>query len=224
MSETVKETLNRSDLNTLADQLRALAFGDVVASLPTTLRQSATAADLFLDSATQLAVSAQDASVPAAAVLYASARAGAGTPGVLTLVAYGAVPVAGEIGVAPNGRIVTATADAWTDLDVVFVPEKGAVVEVTANVTANTLTLPTNVTTAGACTLMECTVLTGGAVGPKFVELPGTAPAAGSAALNGAKTTVVFNAGDAVTKATVKLLVSSSVDVAALLASTSDFV
>jgi hypothetical protein len=224
MSETIKQSLNRADLNTLADQLRTLAFGDIVASLPTTLRQSAAAVGSFVDPATNFVVSAQDADTPACAVLYASARAGAGTPGVLTIVAYGSVPAAGEICVAPNGQLVTATADAWTDLDVVFVPEKGTIVEVTANVSANTLTLPTNVTTVGACTLMECTVLTGGSVGAKFVELPGTAPAAGSAALNAAKTTVAFNAGDAVTSATVKLLVSSSVDVAALLASTSSFV
>jgi len=223
MSETVKETLNRSDLNTLADQLRALAFGDVVASLPTTLRVSATAANTG-NLAAVLVVSDQDANVPAAAVLYASARAGAGTPGVLTLVAYGVTPAAGEIAVAPNGRVVTAAADAWTDLDVVYAPEKGDIVEVTANVTANTLTLPTNVTSVGACTLLSATALTGTVVGSKIVDLPGAAAAAGEAALNAAKTTVVFNGGDAVTSATVRLLVTSSVDVSALLASTSNFV
>lgn len=223
MSETVKETLNRSDLNTLADQLRALAFGDVIASLPTTLRVSATAASTG-NFGTVRVVSDQNADVPAAAVLYASARAGAGTPGVLTPVAYGAIPAAGQVAVAPNGRVVTAAADAWTDLDVVYVPEKGTIVEVTANVAANTLTLPTNVTSVGACTLLSATALTGGSVGAKIVDLPGAAAAAGEAALNAAKTTVVFAGADAVTSATVRLLVTSSVDVSALLASTSNFV
>lgn len=223
MSETVKETLNRSDLNTLADQLRALAFGDVIASLPTTLRVSATAASTG-NFGTVRVVSDQNADVPAAAVLYASARAGAGTPGVLTPVAYGAIPAAGQVAVAPNGRVVTAAADAWTDLDVVYVPEKGTIVEVTANVAANTLTLPTNVTSVGACTLLSATALTGGSVGAKIVDLPGAAAAAGEAALNAAKTTVIFAGADAVTSATVRLLVTASVDVSALLASTSNFV
>lgn len=223
MSETVKETLNRSDLNTLADQLRALAFGDVIASLPTTLRVSTTAASTG-NFGTVRVVSDQNADVPAAAVLYASARAGLGTPGVLTPVAYGAIPAAGQVAVAPNGRVVTAAADAWTDLDVVYVPEKGTIVEVTANVAANTLTLPTNVTSVGACTLLSATALTGGSVGAKIVDLPGAAAAAGEAALNAAKTTVVFAGADAVTSATVRLLVTASVDVSALLASTSNFV
>lgn len=223
MSETVKETLNRSDINSLADQLRALAFGDVIASLPTTLRVSATAANTG-NFATVRVVSDQNANVPAASVVYASARAGAGTPGVLTPVAYGAIPAAGQIAVAPNGRVVTAVADAWTDLDVVYLPEKGDIVEVTANVAANTLTLPTNVTSVGACTLLSATALTGTSVGAKIVDLPGAAAAAGEAALNAAKTTVIFAGADAVTSATVRLLVTSAVDVTTLLASTSNFV
>jgi hypothetical protein len=223
MSETIKQSLNRADLNTLADQLRTLAFGDIVASLPTTLRTSATATSTG-NLAGARVVSEQDADTPAAAVLYASARAGAGTPGVLSVVAYGTLPVAGQIAVAPNGRVVTAAADAWTDLDVVFVPEKGDIVEVTGTVTANVLTLPTNVTSVGACTLLSATAVTGGSVGAKIVDLPGAAAAAGEAALNAAKTTVVFAGADAVTSATVRLLVSSTVDVAALLASTSNFV
>lgn len=108
----VKSSLNRADLNVLADEFRSLALGNMVAALPTTLRSSGTASDV---GTADYVLSKQSADIPAAAVLWAYAKAGSGTPGQLSVVAYGASPGAGEIGIAPNGKIVTAAADAWTN-------------------------------------------------------------------------------------------------------------
>lgn len=214
MSETNQQALNRSDLNTLADLLRKLGFGDILAALPTFLRKSATAAVTY--SGPSPKASAQNS--PALAVTAAYARAGAGAVGPLTVV-NAVPPAAGQISIAPNGDIITAAADAWTSLDVAYQPDKGDVLEITTDVVANVLTLPQNALNAGPVRLLEAEALVGGATGKKFCEAIGAAPGAGEAALNAALTTVSFNAGDAVTSARVKLLVCSAKDVSALLAS-----
>lgn len=223
MADSLKTSINKADPNVLADELRSLKFGDVLASIPTTLRTSTTAASTG-NLATVRAVSSQSSNIPAASVVWAYAKAGTAAPAQLTPVAYGTTPAAGQIAVAPNGKIVTLAADAWTNLDVVYLPEKGDQFSVTLPVSANTLTLPTNMTTPGASTLLAVTVLAGGSVGDKIVLVPGSAPAAGQAALNAAKTTVVFAAADAVTSATVTVLCSSSVSVSAALDADSTFI
>ncbi len=84
-------------------------------------------------------------------------------------------------------------------------------------VVANILTLPAQATTPGAVILLEAEATVGGVIGKKIVNIPGTIPAAGNAALSSALTTVTFGAADAVTTARVKIGVGSSVDVQALL-------
>jgi len=217
----VKSSLNRADLNVLADEFRSLALGNIVASLPTTLRTCSAAADV---GTAGYVLSKQSSDIPAAAVLWAYAKAGSGTPGQLSVVAYGTAPSAGEIGIAPNGKIVTASADAWTNVDVCYVPEKGDQFTVTLPVASNTLTLPTNITTPGASTLLSVVVNTGSSVGPKIVEVAGASPGSGEACFNAAKTQVKFNSGDAVTNATVTVLCSAAIDVSAALSAPSTFI
>jgi hypothetical protein len=214
MSETNKQAFNRSDLNTLADLLRKFAFGDVMRALPTTIRKSATA--VVASAGADPVVSAQGQDAPAAMILGGYARSGAGAAGPLAVVAF--PPAApNDVAIAPNGSIVTLLADAWTSVDVSYIPVKGDIVEVTGNVAANVLTLPANVTSAGAVMLLEAEALAAGSTGLKFVDVIGAAPAAGEAALNLALTQVAFAGADAVTKARVKVLVCSAVDVNALL-------
>jgi hypothetical protein len=151
-------------------------------------------------------------------------RAGAGTPGPLAVVA--GVPAVNQVSIAPNGKVITAAADAWTDLDVSFIPEKGNVVEFDYVVVPGTgiLTLPANITSLGAVTLLSVTATVGTLTGAKAILVPGAAPAAGQARFNTAKTQVLFAVADAVSMAHVKVLVASSPDVYAVLESTSNYI
>lgn len=215
MSETIRQGANRADLNTLADLLRKLGFGDILANLTTTLRKSATAAVAY--SGASPAVSSQV--VPAASIQKAFARSGGGGTGVALAIVATVPPAAGQISIAPNGSIITAAADAWTSVDVAYTPEKGDIVEFTGDVAANVLLLPQNILNAGVVRLLEAEALVGTSTGKKFVDAIGAAAAAGEAALNAAMTQVNFAVADAVTRARVKVLVCSEKDVSALLAS-----
>jgi len=217
----LKSSLNRADLNALADEFRSLALGDMVAAFPTTLRTCSAAANV---GSVGYVFAKQSADIPAASILWAYAKAGSGTPAQLTVVAYGTTPTAGQIGIASNGKIVTASADAWTNVDVCYVPEKGDQFSVTLPVASNTLTLPSNMITPGASTLLSVVVNTGSVVGAKIVEVAGATPTTGEACLNAAKTQVVFASADAVTNATVTVLCSAAIDVSAALAAPSTFI
>jgi len=219
MAETIQQALNRADPNVIADQFRSLKIGDVLRALPTTIRRRTSAASASI-AATLFAVSGQAEEARGASVVTAYARVGAGPGAALAF-----PPGAGQIAVAPNGDVVVLAADAWTDLDVTYLVEKGDVVEVVANVVAATgvLTLPTNITNPGAVTLIQAEAIAATSTGVKEILAPGAASAAGEARLNLAKSTVVFAIADAVTSARVRLLINSSVDVSASLASV-DFV
>lgn len=225
MSETIKDSINRADPNTLADALRKLGFGSLVRALPTYLRKQGVAASTYA-SATALVPTGQATDAPAASIVAAYARAGAGTPG--SLVNDGVTstaPAAGHIAISPNGQIVTAAADVWTDLDVSYIPEKGDVVEYTGDVVPGTgvMALPANLTSRGVVTLLESEALTGTVTGKKIVIEPAAAAvAATKSALKTNKAQVWFAIADAVSTARVKLLVVSSIDVNAVLESTND--
>ncbi len=222
MSETIKQSINRADLNTLADELRRLAFGDMLRALPSFLRRSGVAASTYA-SATALVPTLQKPDAPAVTILSAYARAGTGTPGALVIDASSSTaPAAGHINIAPNGQIATAAADVWTDLDVDYLVEKGDIIEFTGQVVPGTgvMALPSNITTPGAVLLLEAEALTGTLTGKKIVLEPATAAVATTkAALKTDKASVWFAIADAVTTARVKVLVCSATDVNALLAS-----
>lgn len=218
MANTLKDAVNSGNPNVLADQFRLLELGSMFKALPTFLRKKVPAASAS-SLATLLAV-ALPSDGKATTVIRATSKAGAVT-GELALVAYGVTPATGEIAVGPNGDIVTLAADAITDLDVTYMPEKCDVVDLTLPVVSNVLTIPATFTSKGVVLLMEATADAGTATGAKIVLVPGAgAPAAGQARLNIAKSTVTFAVADAVTSATVKLGVTSAADVAALLSAT----
>lgn len=210
---SLKAQLDSANPNTLPSKLQALKVGSMFAALPTTLHKKVPAASPYILATEQAVPLPED--VKAISIFAAYAKSGTGTPGPLAVVS--GTPVAGQIAVAPNGDVVTLAADAWTDVDVTYLPAKYDVVEMTLPVVANVLALPPAVLTPGASILLEAEAVAAGSLGKKIVMAPGTAVAAGQSALNLAKSNVAFAAADAVTSARVKLAVAASVDVQALL-------
>jgi hypothetical protein len=223
---TNRESANRTNPNTLADLLRKLGLGDLLlGQMVQSLRaQDPDAAGTSgYNLATLDALPLPDHS-KGAVVLRATARAGTVT-GALTPAAYGATPTTGQIAVAPNGNIVTLAADAITDLDVVYVPERGDVIETYFPVVSNVLTLPASITDRHVVLLEEVEAVEGGTTGKKIILVPGGTPSAGQAALTDvAKTSVTFASADAVTRARVKLLVAATADLQSVLTAGADLI
>jgi hypothetical protein len=218
---SLKNRINAANPNQLPQELQILKFGDLLRAGTAFLRKRNP--DTAASSGSQLATLdtlALNDDAKASTILraYARATAAAGTLGELAVQAYGTTPIDGQIAVAPNGDIVVLAASRYTDIDVVYQPEKTDLAEVTLTVTASVLTLPAALTAAGVTALLEAVVTTGGSTGTKIVLVPGAgAPAAGQARLNLAKGTVTFAVADTVTQATVKLAIVASVDADALL-------
>lgn len=125
----------------------------------------------------------------------AYSRAGTLT-GYLTPVAPETVPTTGQVAVNANGDIVTAAADAVTQLEVEYIPVEGQILEDTVAVAASVATLPQS---RRGQVLVSVSVVTGVIPGAKTVVARGTAaPTAGNCALSVLGTTVVFNAADVV--------------------------
>lgn len=211
MTITNKDSLNRSDPNTLADLLRVFGIGN---TLEGHVPQHLAAVDMDAlganagNLATLDVIALPDGS-KASTITRAYARTGTAGTGPLTIVAPDVTPATGEIGVAPNGNIVTLAADALTDIDVTYIPQRGDVVESVYPATAHVVSLPAGVTDRHVITALEVEAVEGTATGNKVVLTPGAgAPAAGQARLNVAKTTVTFAAADAVTRARIKVLVA----------------
>lgn len=215
---TVKAALDRANPNTLPDLFRQLGLGQILrGQIPQVIRRRLPVDDAAVDGSLEAVILADDSR--AAVVHRAYARAGMVT-GELTPVAYGVTPMTGEIAVAPNGDIVVLEADAITDLDVVYTPERGDVFTLDLPVVPGTgvLTLPASVTTPGVVYLIDADATAGTVTGRKEILVPAAGePAAGNARLNVAKTTVQFAVADAVSRATVRLLVASALDMNVLL-------
>jgi hypothetical protein len=165
-------------------------------------------------------------------ILKATAIAGTGTLGqlVVDLAAVndtnfatgGTGPAAGHVGYSPSGDIVTNATDAWTSIDVVYVPQKVDVFELPSIAPASAIvTLPpafnsplSNPSGQAAVTLMEAEILTGTVTG-KCAILPPSASVPGAtkqANLNALKTTVLFKVSDAPTLVRLKFGITSLVD------------
>lgn len=215
LAESLKNKIDAANPNVLADAMRIVKLGSILASLPTSLFKKVPAASSY-NLATLLALGLPD-DMKAGTIFSAYSRAGTVT-GPLTVVGAGVTPATGEVAVAPNGEIVTLAADAITSLDVVYLPSKADIVEAELAVATNVLTIPAAYTAGGVVTLLEAEVTVGTSTGKKIVLVPAaSAPAAGQAKLNVAKTTVTFAGADGATKARVKLAIAPAVDVAALL-------
>ncbi len=221
VATALKAQLDGASPGVLADMLRALKIGSMLRAMPTPRRQAApSAAGAYPYVAAAAGCLAMPDDAKAHALFRAYARSGTGTVGALTVdapdaYAANANPAAGHCVVGPTGDILFNGTDAWTSVDLMYLPEKYDTFELTLPVASNTLTLPTAL--PKALLAMEIEALAGTSVGKKIVDPPGTAVAAGHAALNAAKLAVVFQATDAVTSARVKFAATAAVDVDALL-------
>lgn len=208
-ADSLKAALNAANPNTIADGLRKMAFGSKAVAMVTCLMNKVPAA-----SSVQLATLAcfklpEEAKASNILRVYAKGA----TPAELTVLAYGATPATGQCAVAPNGDIVTLLADAYTSLDITYIPDQYDVYEVELPVAAGVLTIPAAIVALGVKALIEATGTAGTITGAKTVLVPGAAPATLQARLSAAKNTVLFNSGtDGLTKALVKLAIAPSVD------------
>lgn len=221
---SLKNQMNLASPGVLADMLRAIAIGSVVRALPTTLRNkspNAAPADPYVHSTLQALALPDDAKANNIFRAFARSAAGGGaTPLELAVQSYGTTPSTGQVAVAPNGDIVFLASDAWTSVDVVYLPEKCDVVELTLAVATNACTLPTAL--GPYVILMEAEGLVGTTTGKKEVLVPSASTAsAGTARMDLAHAVVKFNGTDAITSARVKLGVVSAIDVDELLTASS---
>jgi len=216
-TKTLKDVLNDANPGSIESAMQKARFGDVMRqSVLVQLRKNVPAAD-----PSQLAT-LKSCGLPqacrAASITRAYARAGGATLGLLSPQAFGATPTTGQIAVSPNGDIVTLGTDAWTDLDVLFQPMKGDVIQLTLSAASNAAVLPAVATTPGVALLIAATVVAGTSTGAKIIVANSNSnPSAGQACLNLACSQVLFNSGDAVTSVTLTLLLASAVDLNALL-------
>jgi hypothetical protein len=219
LENSLKNKLDAANPNVLADGMRIIKIGDVVRALPTYLRKkNPDAAGVSPHDLATLDVLQLPDDAKALSGLRAYARAGAGALGELTVAATYATPIAGQVAVTPAGNLAFLAADAYTDVDVVYIPEKYDLLEFELTVTADVLTLPPAATTPGVIFAMEVEATVATSTGKKIILAPGAgAPAAGQSRLNLAKTTITFAAADVVTKARVKLAIAAHTDVDALL-------
>lgn len=209
---TLVDVLNRANPNTLWSALQQLGLGNILrSSLKVDLRMKTPSLD-----SRQLGTLHSfklDRRALGSVILRAYARTSSGTPGELAIQAYGTTPASNQIAIAPNGDIVVLAADAISGLDVEYMPIKGDIIEITdLPVLSDEALIPIPWTTRGVVYLVEATATAGTATGSKIVLVPGTAPAAGRARLDAAKSKVYFANADAITKCTVKLLVGAEKD------------
>ena len=219
-NETLRETLNRADPNSISDTLRSLKFGDMSTR---TLRRRLTMqvprrADVTIGGTAYSRIRLPN-DAKAMRILRAWARAGGGTLGNMTVHTWGAVPGANEIAVGANGDLLFLDSDAYTLIDVEYEPIMGDVV---------TLTGVTVVPGTGVCTLptpalgsfhvISATSKTGTLVADMLVDYPNTtAPATTIARMNLVGTVVFFAIADAVTSCDLVLVKAAAVEPGALL-------
>ena len=222
-NESIREALNRADMNTIADLFRAGALGDVLRGLPVYLRAVKPAAHTPQQLSTLDVIELpQDAK--AALILRATVKkSGGATIGELTIEPYGTTPSTTQVAVAPNGDIVfDHTTDLVTSVDVIYVPQKGDVLGNCQNSKLGVTSLTLSIDTTGfaalpaaysgkAILLMQANVTVGTVTGQKGILVPATAVVATTkAALSKDATGIWFNlATDAPTQCIVDVLVSS---------------
>lgn len=225
LANAFKAALNTASAGQLADMFRAMKLGDVIRSLPVQLNDAAlqaAATNPYAIAAAQTITLPDDCK--AAVVLAAVARAGTGTKGPLTIAAPGnSAPGATNILICGSGDLCFHAADAYTAVDVFYLPIKGDLQEQILPVTSGntTVTLPTTLGTAHI--VLEAEGTAGGTPGKKIVDIPGGTPSAGHASMSFDGKTVLFAAGDSHTTARVKYAATAAVDINALLETLSNF-
>lgn len=212
----LKNVLNAANTNELASLLQAMRLGDFIRAMPVQLTSQTPAVNSYNLATVQCITLPEDAK--AAFVLAAFAHVGGGgTPGFLVCdppsTSPGTAPATGHCGVTPNGDIAFLGTDGYDKIDVLYIPLKYDVVELTLTPAAGVATLPAAVA-ASAMKLLEAEVLAGSVTGKKIVltEAAAGLPATTKAQLLIGRASVNFNnATDAPTSVRVKLAVSPGV-------------
>lgn len=217
-AERLLDGLNRASPSTAFDYARGPGLGNLLAGAPLLRRKvNINALGVSASQVATLDCMPMDASIKAATILRAYARAGSAGTGEMTVAAFGATPTTGQIAVAPNGDIVTLTSDAITDLDVLvapFVCQSVTLTDLPVVAATGVCALPQWVKDRGIVYLHSAIVTAGSVTGTKRVLVPGaTNPATPQARLSVAKDQVNFTVADAVTKATITLSLAPSVEV-----------
>lgn len=218
----LKARLDAANPNSISDMFRVIKLGSAIRAMPTWLRiknPAAGAAPLYDLATVDPIFLPDDAKAATILAAYARTTSNGATLGPLAIQAFGATPADGQIAVSPNGNIVVLASVQYTNIDVLYQPDKYDVVEVSGPVAAGIFTIPATLTARGVVSLLEAEVLVGTTLGPKIVLVPAAGlPATTKAQLNVGKTQVQFNnATDAPVTVRVKLAISAAVDVDALL-------
>jgi hypothetical protein len=220
-AEKLQDGINRCNPNSLADYARLIGLGDVLlGSLPIMRgRFSFAAAGADAGQVATLDVMKLDMGAKAATILRAWARTGGAlsATGELAVQAFGATPATTQIAVAPNGDIVALTADALTDVDVLYIPIKCQAVTLTdLPVVPGTgvAVLPQWVKDRGVVYLDSFNATAGTVTGKKRVLVNGAVnPATPQCRLSVDRTQVNCTVADAVTKATITLAILPPKDI-----------
>jgi hypothetical protein len=221
---TLKEAIDRSNPNTIADAYRVIKLGTtLMQDVKQTIRRRnihVTDGVSLYDGTTLDTIQLPD-DCKAGRLLMVRTLASGVVVQEYTLDANDTTPITLHAAIQPTGNIGVLSADAVTSIDIEFMPVRGDMFEVTLPVVASFLTLPAVMTTPGVVYLCQCEAMSiggGGLIGRKVVLTPGAgAPAAGQCRLDLAKATVQFAAADLVTSARVRCLCSSAADLFALL-------
>lgn len=216
---SLKDSLNKANLNELADILQKIAFGTILRTGKVRLyRQAANQAPTDMIAAVHTLSLPDDAK--GSRIISAYARAGGGTAGrlVVDTAPMSAATAAGHVNVSESGDVTFAAADAWTDVDVEYEGFKVDVFSQQFPVVANVISLPAKWTDLGLVVLMSATLDTGTVTGTGIIVAPGGAPGTTknvNTSLD--RKTVQFRVADAVTKATLKVGIVPVIDLEALL-------
>lgn len=218
-NETIREALNRANDNSLAGLAQAVALGDLLTQhVPRIVRANVPDVAALTS---QAGLSEDRIVLPNACKAgrirrgWARSTSAAGTLGEMTVTALGSDPGAGEIAVAPNGDIVTRAVDAYTSVDVDYMPAAGKVITLEGLVVVpgtGVCTLSAEVQAMNPVALLAAESTAGGLVQEMTVGFrAAVAPATTFAILNLIGTIVYFAIADAVTECTLTLLVDNEV-------------
>lgn len=229
-AQIFKQALNKANPNEVISLLQKLGLGDWIRAMPVQLNNQDPVVNSYnLATVTCIALP-EDAKAGFVLGAFAHvAGGGGGTPGFLVCdppsTSPGTAPATGHCQVTPNGDIGFLGTDVYSKVDVLYVPAKYKVVELTLAVATGVLTIPPAIA-AKTMKLLEAEVLTGTVTGKKIIltEAASGLPATTKAQLLIGRVSVNFNnATDAPTQARVKLAVAPDVDVSSLLTGNADF-
>lgn len=221
VTNSLAQMLDRATPNNIATFLQQLGLGRVLRQqVPATLRRAVplVVAGYAYTPQTAVYTVALPDDAKAAYILRAQGLGAAAPNGELTFNAFGtANPATTTCNVSASGDLLfNSGTDAFTSVDVVYMPEKVDAVELFLTPVSSVVTIPSSY---GTVILMEAEILTGTVVGKCVINKPvATAPGTSKQANLGlAKSTVLFNTGDAPTSVRIKIGVVSAIDQNALL-------